>query len=131
MEVKLSEHGLTEYGFQGHNNSSCPCSFWIDLSLAVNYVCVISGILHMPCFKPLIIFVKCCCVDLAHSIDAELIRWPYCLLGMWLELIKWHRQQHLFYKAGLVSQNFEFSNLQLTNGMKHNFVPYKDFQFWW
>lgn len=103
MEIKLSEHSLTEYGFQGHNNVSCLCKFWIDLSLAVNYVCVISGILHMPCFKPLIIFVKCCCVDLAHSIDAELIRWLYCLLGMWLELIKWHRQQHLFYKASLVS----------------------------
>lgn len=102
IEMKLFEHSLTEYGFQSHNNASCFCRFWIDLSLAVNYVCVISGILHMPCFKPLIIFVKCCCVDLAHSIDAELIRWLYCLLGMWLELIKWHRQQHLFCKASLV-----------------------------
>lgn len=108
IETKLSEHSLTEYGFQNHNNASCLCRFWIDLSLAVNYVCVISGILHMPCFKPLIIFVKYCCVDLAHSIDAELIRWLYCLLGMWLELIKWRRQQHLFCTTSLVSETLKF-----------------------
>lgn len=44
IEMKLSEHSLTEYGFQSHNNASCLCRFGIDLSLAVNYVCVISGI---------------------------------------------------------------------------------------
>lgn len=122
LEIKLFEHSLTEYGSQSHANAPCLCRFWIDLSLAVHYVCVISGILHMPYFKPLIMFVKCCCVDLAHSIYVELVRWRYCLLGMWLELIKWHRRQHLFWKASIVSKNFEFSNLQLTNSIKYFYV---------